>query len=201
MRSEHGDAAGVAPVKVQVLEEHGYDLALRGMAYSYKDRALDPDMWWEGQREKAQRRAPLLAPMDGGHNKFLRQIELWIDVEASRAWWSEFDTYGVGTVRQSESTMHTLSKRAPEFSDFEEGTPDFTVIAFCEVWEHHRTDINVLKMALPEGFLQRRMVTTNYAALRNVISQRRGHRLKWWDVFCDAVVTQVAHPELLAAKA
>lgn len=188
-------------MKVQVLAEHGYDLALRGMAYSYKDRALDPDLWWEGQREKAQRRAPLLAPMDGGHNKFLESIQVWIDVEASRAFWSEFDTYRVGTTKQSESTMHTLSKRAPTFDDFEEGTPDFTVLAFREVWEHHRTDINVLKMALPEGFLQRRLVCLNYKALKNIITQRTGHRLKWWGVFIDAMLAQIAHPELLEAKA
>lgn len=187
-------------MKVTVLEEHGYDIALRGMAYSYKDRALEPDPWWEGQREKAQRRAVLLAHKDGGHNKFLRQIGVWMDVEASRAWWSEFDTYGVGTVRQSESTMHTLSKRAPTFDDFEEDTPEFTVIAFIEMWHHYKSDVTALKCALPEGFLQRRIVSTNYAALRNILWQREGHRLRYWQVFREAVLAQVEHPELLVAQ-
>lgn len=89
-------------MEVKVLKEEGHEYALRGMAYSYKDRALDPDEWWFGQQQKAEKRAPLLAPKDGGHNKFLESIAVWIDVEASRAFWSEFDTYRVGTTKQSE---------------------------------------------------------------------------------------------------
>jgi len=184
-------------MKVTILEEAGHDLALRGMAYSYKDRAIDPDSWWEPQLERALKRAPLLAPMDAGHNKFLRQIELWIDIEACRAWWSEFDTYKVGTVANSESTMHTLSKRPPSFDDFEEGTHEDIVFTFMRVWEMAKGDVTTLKMNLPEGFLQRRMVTMNYAVLRNIIDQRDGHRLKWWGVFIEAIRKQVAHPEYL----
>ena len=182
---------------VKILQEAGHDLALRGMAYSYKDRAIDPDQWWEGQRAKALKRAPLLAPMDAGHNKFLRQIELWMDIEACRAWWSEFDTYKVGTVANSESTMHTLAKRGPLPEDFEEGTHWRVIDAFTDVWLQSKGDINVLKMNLPEGFLQRRMVTMNYAVVRNLIQQRTGHRLKWWDVFISEITKQVQHPEYL----
>ena len=184
-------------MKVQILKEEGYDLALRGMAYSYKDRAVEPNAWWEGQRERAQARAPKLAPMDAGHNKFLRQMMLWIDVEAPRCWWSEFDTYKVGTVASSESTMHTLSKRAPTLEDFEEGTDDRVIVAFADVWREAKGDITTLKMNLPEGFLQRRLVTMNYANLRNIIAQREGHRLKQWAIFIDEVRRQVQHPEFL----
>ena len=184
-------------MKVVVLEEAGHDLALRGMAYSYKDRALDPDTWWEGQRAKALKRAPLLAPMDAGHNKFLRQIELWVDIEACRAWWSEFDTYKVGTVADSESTMHTLSKRPATYADFEEGTDPYTVDVFNTILAENKGDITKIKMNLPEGFLQRRMVTLNYGVLRTIIGQREGHRLKWWQVFIDEIMAQVAHPEYL----
>ena len=187
-------------MKVQVLSEHGHDLALRGMAYSYKDRAIDPNEWWEGQRPRAEKRAPLLAPMDAGHNKFLRQIELWVDIEASRAWWSEFDTYKVGTVANSESTMHTLAKRGPLPEDFEEGTHWKVIDAFIDVWLQAKGDINTLKMNLPEGFLQRRMVTLNYGVLRNIIAQRTGHRLKWWAFFINEITAQVQHPEYLEVK-
>lgn len=184
-------------MQVKILLEAGHDLALRGMAYSYKDRAIDPEEWWPKQRERAIKRAPLLAPMEAGHNKFLRQIAVWIDIEASRAWWSEFDTYKVGTVANSESTMHTLSKRPPELEDFEEGTHWHVIDAFMGVWSEAKGDINTLKMNLPEGFLQRRMVTLNYGVLRNIIAQRRGHRLKWWGVFIHEVMQQVEHPEYL----
>lgn len=184
-------------MQVKVLEEHGYESACRGMAYSYKDRALDSDEWWEGQRVKAYKRSVLLAPKDGGHNKFLETIQVWIDIEACRAWWSEFDTYRVGTTKQSESTMHTLSKRAPIREDFEKGTPELVMVAFANVWEVAKGDVNVLKLALPEGFLQRRIVCTNYKVLRNILAQREGHRLKWWKVFSEALLAQVEHPELL----
>lgn len=186
-------------MKVNILLEAGHDLALRGMAYSFKDRALDPDVWWEGQRERAEKRAPLLAPKDEGHNKFLRQVMLWIDIEASRAWWSEFDTYKVGTVANSESTMHTLSKREPTLDDFEEGTDSYIISAFICLHENVKGDVTRLKMNLPEGFLQRRMVTMNYANLRNILKQRQGHRLKWWGVFSEAILAQVEHPEYLTS--
>ena len=184
-------------MKVRILEEHGHDLAMRGMAYSYKDRALDPDEWWEGQRSKAVRRAAILAHRDGGHNKFLESVQVWIDVEASRAWWSEADTYRVGTTKQSESTMHTLAKRRPEMDDFENGTDPETVSVFQRVWEQAKGDITALKMNLPEGFLQRRLICTNYKTLRNILWQREGHRLKQWDTFRDAVLAQAKHPEWL----
>lgn len=186
-------------MKVTVLAEHGHELALRGMSYSYKDRALDPDQWWVGQINKAERRAPLLAPKEGGHNKFLRSVVLWLDVEACRAWWSEFDTYQFLT-KQSESTVHTLSKRAPTPEDFEEGTPRIVIDAFHVAWAECKGDITALKQALPEGFLQRRLVCLNYQSLREMEYQRRGHRLRWWNVFCDAVLAQVQRPEWITAR-
>ena len=184
-------------MQVRIIEEHGHDAALRGLAFSYKDRAVDTDAWWERQRDRALKRAPLLAPMDSGHNKFLRQIELWVEIEACRAFWSEFDTYKVGTVANSESTMHTLAKRGPLPEDFEEGTHWRVIDTFTDVWLSAKGDINILKMNLPEGFLQRRMVTMNYGNLRNIIAQREGHRLKWWGVFIEAMRAQVQHPEYL----
>jgi hypothetical protein len=187
-------------MEVKVLEEAGYDQALRGMAYSYKDRALDSSLWWEGQREKGEKRAKALADKDGGHNKFLESIQVWIDVEGSRAFWSEFDTYRVGVTKQSESTMHTLSKRAPRYADFEVGTPEPIINAFMQIWVEYKTDIVTLKHSLPEGFLQRRIVCTNYKSLRNIIAQRTNHRYKLWDVFIEQLVAGVAHPELLRVK-
>jgi hypothetical protein len=171
------------------------------MAYSYKDRAADPDEWWTPEQyAKAIKRSKLLAGKGAGHDKFLRQIVLWVDIEASRAWWSEMDTYKVGTVAQSESTMHTLSKRAPTSADFEEGTPFETIVTFAELWAKHKGDVNILKMALPEGFLQRRIVTMNYETLRAIIDQRTGHRLRWWGEFICAMWDQVQHKEYLRCQ-
>jgi hypothetical protein len=185
-------------MKITVLDERGYEEALRGMSYSFHDRSVDVAAWWKEQFPKAARRAAKLAHMDGGHNKFLESITVWIDVEASRAWWSEMDTYRVGTTKQSESTMHTLAKRKPTPDDFEVGTSVFVIDAFIKVWEIAGGEINTLKMNLPEGFLQRRLICTNYKVLRNIIAQRENHRLHWWNLFCNEILFQVEHPEFLA---
>lgn len=187
-------------MKVKILCEAGYEESLRGMAYSFKDRALDPDTWWKEQRERAIKRAPKLAPMEGGHNKFIRQIEVWVDIEAARAWWSEFDTYKVGTVTQSESTMHTLGKRAPTVEDFEEGTPNEIIQTFIWCWEKYKSDVTTLKHCLPEGFLQRRIVKMNYANVKNIISQREGHRYKFWKPFIEQLKSQLEHPQFISTE-
>jgi hypothetical protein len=184
-------------MQVKILKESGYDLALRGMSYSYFDRANNVDEWWDKQKEKAPKRSVLLSTMGASHAKFLRQIQLWVDIEAARCWWSEFDQYKVGVVTNSASTMHKLAKREPILEDFEEGTNENTVVEFLKVWLESKDDINILKMNLPEGYLQRRMVTMNYQNLRNIIEQRAGHRLKWWQYFIDEIQMQVEHPELL----
>ena len=184
-------------MKVDIIEEAGHEWALYGMALSYKDRKLNPEDWWPSQRAKAEKRAVILAGKAGGHNKFLESICVWLDIEAPRAWWSEMDTYRVGTTKQSESTMHTLSKRPPERDDFEEGTDDYQIQGFIVLWEQVKSDIHRLKMNLPEGFLQRRVICTNYKVLRNIIWQREGHRLKLWQTFIDEVLVQAEHPEYL----
>lgn len=184
-------------MKVEVVEECGHKWAIKGMAYSFKDREESPTVWWQRVMSRALDRAKLLAPKDGGHNKFLESITVYIDVEASRAFWSEFDTYRVGMTKQSESTMHTLSKRPPTDNDFEVGTHPEVVDTFRAVWYDVKGDVTALKMNLPEGFLQRRMICTNYKVLKNIFEQRRGHRLKWWDVFIDKVMEQLRFPEYL----
>lgn len=184
-------------MKVTVLKEAGYEEALRGLSYSFKMRDLPVEPWWDTQYPRAKKRAVTLAHRQGGHNKFLESITVWLDIEAPRAWWSEFDTYRVGTTKQSESTMHTLSKRAPNSEDFEEGTTSETILAFQKAWEQHKGDVTSLKMNLPEGFLQRRLVVTNYKVLQNIVYQRRNHRLKQWAQFCEQLQSCLEYPEFL----
>lgn len=181
-----------------VIREAGYNEALLGLALSYHDPQDPLEIWWDKDRQtRAQALARKLAHRQGGHNKFLESIVVWLDVQASRAWWSEMDTYRVGTTKQSESTMHTLAKRAPTITDFEEGTPAGVIAEFTRAWQAHRGDVTALKMSLPEGFLQRRVVCTNYKVLQNIVAQREGHRLKWWGVFIEETLAQVQHPEFI----
>lgn len=185
-------------MEIRVLQEAGFEWACLGMSYSYKDRKISLDEWWNDDRKlKAFARAYKLADKDGGHNKFLESMMVWFHVEATRSFWQEMDTYRVGVSKQSESTMHTLGKRPPEPCDFETYTDERVINAFISVWHDHHNDIMTLKESLPEGFLQSRVICTNYKALRNVINQRNGHRYKWWGTFVNCMRDQLEHPDLV----
>lgn len=187
-------------MQVTILKEAGYEESLMGMAFSYKDRSLEPLEWWKNQKDKAIARSVKLVPLGPSHAKFLRQINVWMIVEAPRSFWSEFDTYKVGTVANSESTMHTLAKRKPTYNDFEDGTTQKTMDCFIEQWEELRSNITALKENLPEGYLQRRMVTMNYEVIRNIFHQREDHRYKRWGKFIEQVTEQLEHKEFLYVK-
>jgi hypothetical protein len=182
---------------VEKVEEAGYAAAMRGLAHNKKQ---SPD-----DMPTVARR---LAGQDGGHNKFLESIIVWLDVQAPRYWWQEADTFRLST-KQSESTMHTLrrelagvdrtdSDAVQRFINtaFEPGscTPQTLEPLFAAL---DVDDLVEIKKRLPEGFLQKRLWCMSYRTLRNVILQRRTHRLPHWRQFIDQVLAQVDHPELL----
>ncbi len=190
-------------LKLEVLEECGYMHALRGLAYSFKDRAEDVSTWWAAQQERATKRANILAHRQGGHNKFLESIQVWLDIEATRGWWSEMDTYRAGVTKQSESTMHTLLKRSPQYTDFSCDTDMSIISAFKACWyyaqamEGHRAKITYLKANLPEGYLQRRVVCLNYKALQGIVAQRHDHNLEQGREFCKQLEAEVNLPQFI----
>lgn len=185
-------------MKVIKLNESGYREAFFGMSLSYHDGALPWHEWFDDRRmQRAAKVALRLANRDQGHNKFLRAINVWILVKAPRYWWQEFDQYKVGSTSLSASTMHTLASRPPEKSDYADGTPWWTRAIFHLQWHQYREDIQKLKQCLPESFIQTRMVSLNYAVLREIIKQRHNHRLPEWQEFISQLLEQVEHKELL----
>ena len=88
-----------------LVEEAGYMSALGGLGHNKK----------QPQDRGMHAVAVRLAPMDGGHNKFLESIYVWLNVKAPRYWWQEADTFRLST-KQSESTMHTLNKELAELA-------------------------------------------------------------------------------------
>lgn len=184
-------------MKVHLLKEAGLEEALLGMALSYYDHAEPLETWWDDEKkQRAYKRATSLAFRGGGHNKFLESIQVWVFVQGSRGWWSEMDTYRVGTTKQSASTMHTLSKRLTTAADYEEGASPLVIGAFNTVLAQN-PDITTLKSNLPEGWLQERVICTNYKCLQNIVAQRHNHRLRHWHTFCTEIVNQVQHPRWL----
>lgn len=195
-------------MKVNVITEAGYTQALLGMSLSYYDHETDVDDWFDNDKfVRAVNRSDKLAHKDGGHNKFLESIQLWIYVQASRDFWQEMDTYRAGVTKQSSSTMHTLDKRAVTVKDFEVGTSQAIIDAFnvClteykDPASEHYKDITRLKKNLPEGWLQERVVCLNYKTLRHIYAQREKHRLKDWRYFCEEILKQVAHKEFIISE-
>lgn len=185
-------------MKCTIIEEHGYEMAIRGMSYSHFDTDLDLSTWWPEQRPRAEVRASKLAGKGGGHDKFLESIYVWADVLAPRSFWQEMDTYRVGVSKQSTSTMHKLEKRRPKPSDFEPSTPPEIIEAFINIWDT-KPGLEALKHALPEGYLQLRMVCMNYKTLQNIYRQRLKHRYKLWGHLLESALRQLEHPELITA--
>lgn len=127
-----------------------------------------------------------LAPMGNGHNKFMRQIVLWLNIRGPRYWWQEFDTYKTVLAAQSESTMHTLFEDAAKIpawieSEFEIDLPEGLRVALTDAIK--AKDLVRAKQLLPECFLQRRMVALNLMTLQHIFRQRHTHRLPHWPAF------------------
>lgn len=143
------------------------------------------------------------------HAKFLRQIMVTVDITAPLYWWKEFDTYKVGTVANSTSTMHKLATTPITIDSFEMDDHDsnFMVINYNSLilaLEHLRImyldtkDIRYWKELirwLPEGWLQTRTVTMNYENLRNMYHWRKNHKLIEWRRFCDEWIKLLPYAE------
>ena len=141
-----------------------------------------------------------LAKAGSDHRKFLRQIFVSMDITAPLYWWKEFDTYKVGTVANSTSTMHKI--QAKEFSreDFscDRMSEDAlavldSVIAFLEGQRKAFVETkdkaywqNMIQL-LPTSYNQLRTVTLNYEVLINIYHSRRYHKLDEWKLLCAAI--------------
>ena len=167
------------------LEVHGIDRAMRGLARSFN-----------APIDRMQSRAIKLAPLDKGHNKFLRMIQLCVEVEAPRFWWAEYDTYKIGTTAQSDSTMHTLTKAPLTQANFEYPILH-NYLKFLNHCIQGQVDLLDIKNALPEGFIQGRSLNLNYATLREITLQRHSHKLPQWQFFLTYLLRRIPQPELL----
>ena len=143
------------------------------------------------------------------HAKYRRMITVYLDITAPLYWWKEFDTYKVGTVANSCSTMHKIHAKEFTLEDFscehlinQEDHEDVDCIAF---WKDSFADtIKFLNWArtaylktndkkywwqmiqlLPTSYNQKRTVMLNYEVLHNIYESRRNHKLDEWHVFCD----------------
>ena len=149
------------------------------------------------------------------HRKFMRMITVYTDITAPLYWWKEFDTYKVGTVANSCSTMHKIADKEFTLEDFScehlYAEDDIDGMYYSTTAEEEFTSTDVLKVViealnnyremylatkdkkdwwqmiqlLPSSYNQRRTVMLNYEVLANIYKSRSNHKLNEWHVFCD----------------
>ncbi len=157
--------------------------------------------------------ASRLAKAGSDHRKFLRQIFVSMDITAPLYWWKEFDTYKVGTVANSTSTMHKIHAKPFGREDFscDKMSPDALAVldGVIDYLESERLKFietkdkqhwhNMIQM-LPSSYNQLRTVTLNYEVLINIYYARRHHKLAEWHVLCEEIEMLPYAKELILVK-
>lgn len=188
------------------IEVWGFKHALRGMRNPLESWAKS-DSSFEENADIGENDMGLAHRLIAGgteHRKFMRQIFVSVDITAPIYWWKEFDTYKVGTVANSTSTMHKLASQPITRECFEIDDLDEEIFAEYEI----ETIINICEKLrvkylenkdkkywkelvrwLPEGWNQTRTVTMNYENLRTIYFQRRAHKLNEWSGTDNAELT------------
>lgn len=146
------------------------------------------------------------------HRKYLRMIQVYVDITAPLYWWKEFDTYKIGTVCNSCSTMHKIHSKEFTWDDFSHEhlthTDAFHMDANEDALNALQVVINALNynrkkyletkdktywwqmiQLLPSSYNQKRTVMLNYEVLASMYHQRKNHKLDEWRTFCEWIKT------------
>lgn len=209
-------------IKIEKTEVFGWESAIRGMrnplnSWDKIDSVMSigaiVEGWeWIGPNDLSLMKKLVNAGSD--HSKFMRMINVTVDITAPLYWWKEFDTYKVGTVANSCSTMHKIHVKEFEWDDFsfEHLLPDEAT----EFMKHLLDGLNYYRLKyletkektywwqliqlLPSSYNQRRTVQLNYAVLRNMYHARKNHKLDEWRAFCGWVETLPYAKDLICEK-
>ena len=201
--------------------------AIRGMrnpmnSWDMSDSYWDDNTYIVGERDFELMKKLVIAGSD--HGKFMRMITVSMDITAPLYWWKEFDTYKVGTVANSCSTMHKIHDKEFELDDFshehliiEDDVNYINMVAWLQeqidiLNEWRRTYLDVkdspisrdsakkywwqMIQLLPSSYNQKRTVMLNFAVLRNMYFARRNHKLDEWHVFC-GIILSLPYSELI----
>ena len=192
---------------IDIESEEGIELLSKGIYYKIGKNDL--------------KLAQSLIKAGSEHRKFLRQIFVSVDITAPLYWWKEFDTYKIGTVSNSTSTMHKLASTPItmdcfEMDDFEKINLESQDMVFPlkATWESLISDLEFCRQKynetkdkrywkellrlLPESWLQKRTITMNYENILNMYQQRKNHKLtEWFESFCDWIRTLPYAEELI----
>ena len=183
---------------------HVYNMreAIRAARYSYgsewaSDTTDDGGVVEIGKNDRVL--IERLVKAGSSHRKFMRAILLTVNITAPRYWWTQFDTYKVGVTALSDSTMHRIMDNPITMSDFafshkvRKGDIEQHIVSRLEkirltgqdCTKDNSAVFNRIISLLPQGYLQKRHVAMNYEVVRNIMAQRRGHKLPEWAEFID----------------
>lgn len=134
------------------------------------------------------------------HRKFMRMITVYLDITAPLYWWKEFDTYKVGTVANSCSTMHKITDKEFTLDDFSHEHLGFQSVRVLKdtikvmndfreefIKDHEKENWWQMIQLLPSSYNQKRTVMLNYEVLANIYKSRRHHKLDEWHTLCDRI--------------
>ncbi len=201
-------------LKIENVETTGWEPAIRGMRNPMNSWDKSDSRWHDIRFTVGKNDIDLmqrLAKAGTDHRKFMRMITVYVDILAPLYWWKEFDTYKVGTVANSCSTMHKIAAKEFTFDDFSHEklinsacmknqeqhiriSPIQSLATTIECLNAYRdlylqtNDKNYwwqMIQLLPSSYNQRRTVMLNYEVLANIYKSRRNHKLDEWHTLCD----------------
>lgn len=213
-------------IKIEYTEVFGWNAAIRGMRNPKNSWDKSDSYWTHIENPETLNTAPFqffmgendmklartLANAGNDHGKFLRMIHVQFDATAPLYWWKEYDTYKVGTVADSCSTMHKIHDKPFVLEDFSvEHLRDMAITTFKKVIRLLNVYRNYyleqkdksywwqLIQLLPSSYNQRRTLDVNYAVLRAMYHARKNHKLDEWHTFCDWIRT-LPYSELITGE-
>lgn len=195
-------------IKIENVEVMGWEHAIRGMrnpknSWEKSDSELKYESWHDmsgGTYHIGPNDHDLMSRLAKGgavHAKYRRMITVYLDITAPLYWWKEFDTYKVGTVANSCSTMHKIQSKRLTFDDF---STEHLTLASLRLLESYLDHINKaifcyrdfgekldwwqIIQLLPSSYNQRRTIMLNYEVLTNIYESRKNHKLDEWRELC-----------------
>ena len=192
-------------IKFENTEVFGWEAAIRGMRNPLNSWHLSDTTFGLGEDfsndmkigEKDFDLMTRLRNAGTDHRKFMRMITVYVDITAPLYWWKECDTYKVGTVANSCSTMHKIHAKAFTLDDFShEHLTDRSIrclentIYTLNMWRDYFVEDKAKKdwwqmiQLLPSSYNQKRTVLMNYEVLANIYKSRKNHKLDEWHDFC-----------------
>ena len=190
-------------IKIENIDVYGWEAAIRGARNPMNSWDRMDSCYNNGEFEIGENDYKLLKNLTIAgpeHRKWNRMVTVTMDITAPLYWWKEYDTYKVGTVANSCSTMHKIQAKKFEMRDFSIEHLSSSSLMNMIIFDlnFYRDNFNKTKdkeywwkmiQLLPTSYNQKRTVQLNYEVLGTIYHQRRHHKLDEWVEFCDIIKT------------